>query len=142
MTRYIGLLWKDEKHDVTVTVPDFPGFLTGGKSLEEATNNADKGLSFHMENMIKVGENIPDPTAMEDILADPEIEGSIVFMVNAADPREKSVRVNLTLPEFVVRLIDGEAASRRKTRSAFIKDLALRELTISDEKPVSEGENR
>jgi predicted RNase H-like HicB family nuclease len=49
MPNYIGLIHKVEDSDFGVSFPDFPGVVTGGKSLDEARGMAEEALAFHIE---------------------------------------------------------------------------------------------
>ncbi len=52
---YIAYLHKERKSNFGVSFPDFPGCVTGGKTLEEARRMAAEALSFHVEGMVHGG---------------------------------------------------------------------------------------
>lgn len=66
---YVALIHKANKEgaDYGVIFPDFPGCISGGKTLDQAINNARDGLLFHIEGMLGVGELIPEPSPLEKI---------------------------------------------------------------------------
>ncbi|MBT3883680.1 MAG: ribbon-helix-helix protein, CopG family [Rhodospirillaceae bacterium] len=134
MTIYAVYLWQEDGHGYAVTAPDFPGFATSAKTMDEVVWNAIKGLVFHMQSMIKVKEDIPEPSSLNDALKtleeDPYSDAATVIMVDIPEAAEKAVRCNVTLPESLVKLIDAEANLRNTTRSGFLKEAALRELEI------------
>jgi len=59
MTAYIALIRKQPDSDYGVEVPDFPGCITAGKSLEEARRMASEALNCHIAGMVEDGETIP-----------------------------------------------------------------------------------
>ena len=134
MTFYTALLWQEAGHEVAVTVPDFPGFATSAPKLEEVESMAVVGLTFHIQSLIKAGEEIPGPTPIDDainkIMEDPEYEGAQAFLLSVPTLPEKHIPCNLTLPESLVRFIDEAAKTKSTTRSGYIKDLAARDLQI------------
>ena len=65
---YIALIEFDEEIGTYgVTVPDMPGFFSGGETYEEAVSNAHEGLTFHIEGLLEDGDEIPEPSTWEDI---------------------------------------------------------------------------
>lgn len=49
----------DEDGGFTVTVPELPGCITEGDSLQEALTNAQEAILCHLEALAKIGETIP-----------------------------------------------------------------------------------
>jgi predicted RNase H-like HicB family nuclease len=44
-------------------VPDLPGCITTGSSLEETKRNIREAIALHIEAMREVGEPVPVPTS-------------------------------------------------------------------------------
>ena len=44
-------------------VPDLPGCIATGKTLEEIEINMREAIEFHIEGMIEDGEPIPEPSS-------------------------------------------------------------------------------
>jgi predicted RNase H-like HicB family nuclease len=42
-------------------VPDLPGCIATGKTLEEIETNMREAIEFHIEGMIEDGEPVPEP---------------------------------------------------------------------------------
>lgn len=76
---YIGLIHKDPDSDFGVSFPDFPGAVTAGKSLDEARAMAEESLAFHIEGIVEDGEAIPEPSSLEDVMADPKMQAQSLF---------------------------------------------------------------
>ncbi len=44
-------------------VPDLPGCITTGKTLEDVERNIREAIELHLEGMVEDGEPIPEPTS-------------------------------------------------------------------------------
>ncbi len=128
MTTYIALIRKDPDSDFGVDFPDFPGCVTAGSTLDEARAMADEALRFHVDGMLGDGESLPEPRSLEAIMADPDNQGAVAFLINLPDSPTRTVRVNVTLPEPTLRRIDDWAKSRGLSRSAFLAAAALESI--------------
>jgi predicted RNase H-like HicB family nuclease len=125
MATYIAMLRKDRRSDYSVDFPDLPGCVTAGRTLEEARRNAAEALAFHLDGMARDGEKIPEPQALDEILADPDHRDGVPFLVDAATPETRVVRVNITLPANVLEAVDDFARHRRTSRSALLAHAAM-----------------
>lgn len=47
-------------------VPDLPGCVSTGDSLDEVRRNMHEAIEFHLEGMREDGEPIPEPTTKVD----------------------------------------------------------------------------
>jgi predicted RNase H-like HicB family nuclease len=124
MTSYIGLIRKDSDSDFGVDFPDFTGCVSAGATLDEARRMAQEALELHVGGMIEDGEKLPAPSSLEAIMADPENSAAVAFLVTLQEPADRAVRVNITLPERLLRRID----ERAKNRSAFLARAAEKAL--------------
>jgi predicted RNase H-like HicB family nuclease len=127
MTSYIGLIRKDADSDFGVDFPDFPGCVSAGATLDEARRMAHEALELHVSGMVEDGEELPGPSSLEAIMADPENGDAVAFLVTLQEPADRAVRVNITLPERLLRRID----ERAKNRSAFLARAAEKALAES-----------
>ncbi|MGA2411342.1 MAG: type II toxin-antitoxin system HicB family antitoxin [Candidatus Binataceae bacterium] len=121
---YIAYLYKDHKHDLGVSFPDFPGCVTAGKTLEEARRLAAEALALHIQGMDEDGKPIPEPSTLDDVADDPAMKGAVAFLVSVR--LEKTVRVNITARESQIEAIDRRAAEAGMTRSAYMVQAAVR----------------
>ena len=124
MRNYIGLIHKDADSDFGVSFPDFPGVVTAGTSLDDARAMAEEALTFHIEGLAKDGESIPDPSALEDVMADPNNRTGVAILVSVKTEQPKAIRVNVTLPEDVLNQIDKYAEEHGFTRSDLLTQAA------------------
>src|SRR5271170_6785008 len=97
MRQYIALIHKDADSDFGVSFPDFPGCVTAGATLDEARDMAEEALAFHIGGLEQDGEDLPEPSSLEAVMADPDNRDSAI-LVRAPDRPIKSVRINVTLP--------------------------------------------
>ena len=127
MTSYIGLIRKDADSDFGVDFPDFPGCVSAGDTLDEARRMAQEVLELHVGGMVEDGEKLPAASSLEAIMANPENADAVAFLITLPDLADRTVRVNITLPERLLRRID----ERAKNRSAFLARAAEKALAES-----------
>ena len=131
MTTYIALLRKDPDSDFGVDFPDFPGCITAGSTLEEAQAMAREALAGHIQCMADLGQPIPEPSNFEVVMADANNAEAIPFLVSVPDHRTKTVRINVTMPETDLKVIDAFARKQGKSRSALLTE-AVRRLIAAE----------
>ena len=120
MRNYIGLIHKDAESDYGVSFPDFPGVVTAGTDLDDARRMAEEALALHVEGMVEDGEAIPEPSSLEAVMADPDHKDGVAILVSLKADARKAVRINITLPEDVLREVDAFAEAEGLTRSGFL----------------------
>lgn len=125
MAHYIALIHTDADSDYGVSFPDFPGCISAGATLDEARDMAAEALTFHIEGMVEDGEAIPEPSSLEQVMADHENRDGVAILV-ATEIKSKSVRVNITMPEETLRDVDRYAEAHGFTRSGFLVQAAKR----------------
>jgi len=55
-----------------ISFPDFPGCVAGGETIDEALRRGRDALDFHVENMLEVGEALPEIRNIAEIKDDPD----------------------------------------------------------------------
>lgn len=117
----------DDRHAHGAEIPDFPGCFSAADTWEALPGRVQEAIELYCEDEDMV---VPVPTALDDLMASERYEGGIWMMVDVdvSRLRTKSVRLNVSLPEGLLRRIDDEAKSRHMSRSAFLAMSALREL--------------
>jgi predicted RNase H-like HicB family nuclease len=126
VTTYIALLRKDPDSDFGVDFPDFPGCITAGSTLEETRAMAQEALESHIECMLELGQMIPEPSSLDDIMTDPENAEAIPFPVAVSNRRGEGVQINLTIPQADLKEVDALAKEQGKSRSAVLTEAARR----------------
>jgi predicted RNase H-like HicB family nuclease len=113
-----------------VQVPDLSGCFSAGDTMDEAIANAAEAVAFHIEGLLDAGEKIPAPQSIESHSTNPAYAGMIwaVVPVDLAALSGKAKRLNISLPERVLRRIDSAAEKSGETRSGFIARIALEKV--------------
>ncbi len=121
---YIAIIHRDRGSDYGVSFPDFPGCITAGRTLAEAKDMAAEALAGHIEVMREAGDDVPDPSSLDEVMSNAEFQDGVAFLVSVREPG-KRVRVNVTLTEHQLREIDRHARAQGMTRSAFLVKAGL-----------------
>lgn len=125
---YPVVLHKDKDSAYGVTVPDIPGCFSAGDTYEEALSNAREAIECHLEGLLIDHEPIPTAKKLDDHLGNADYKSGIWALIDVDVSRlsGKAKRVNITLPERILRAIDLYAEKRAiKNRSAFLANAAL-----------------
>jgi len=124
MTSYIAIIHKEPDSDYGVSFPDFPGCVTAGGDLDEARRMAQEALALHIRGLEEDGETVPAPSSLESVMTDANNRAGVAVLVTAPERAERTVRINVTLPEGLVRRID----ERTDNRSRFLAQAAEQAL--------------
>ncbi|WP_064712001.1 type II toxin-antitoxin system HicB family antitoxin [Rhizobium bangladeshense] len=135
MRNYIGLIHKDAGSDYGVSFPDFPGLITAGTDLDDARAMAEEALALHIEGLAEDGQAIPEPSTLEAVMADAENHDGVAILVGLKAEAKRAVRVNITLPEDVLKAIDAFAEAQGLTRSGFLVRAAKHENRARKRRP-------
>jgi predicted RNase H-like HicB family nuclease len=107
----------------SVFFPDLPGCASAGVTIQQAALNAEDALAGHLLVSAQYGDEVSDPTSLDELESDPDIYEVARILVRAERPG-KSIRLNITLDEGLVAAIDRVA----KNRSGFIAEAARHQL--------------
>src|SRR5437764_12121175 len=91
MRQYIALIHKDADSDYGVSFPDLPGVISAGSNLDEARAMATEALAFHLEGLAQDGEAAPEPSSLEDVMANAENRDGVAVLIDAPASEVKSV---------------------------------------------------
>ncbi|HID51783.1 MAG TPA: type II toxin-antitoxin system HicB family antitoxin [Anaerolineae bacterium] len=124
---YPVVIHKDPDSDYGVTVPDLPGCFSAGVTLDEALVEAAEAIECHIEGLLLDGEPVPTPQTVEFHQSNPDYAGGIwaVVSVDLSKLSGKSKRVNITVPERLLSLMDQYAAQHGETRSGLIAQATM-----------------
>jgi predicted RNase H-like HicB family nuclease len=133
---YIALIRKEPDSDFGVEFPDSPGCISAGTDLEDARHMAAEALALHIAGMLEDRAPIPEPSALDAIMVDPENRDAVAFLVDVATRPVKAVRINVSLPDDLIGAIDRVSPNR----SRFLADAARAMLRgLDDTGPVVEN---
>jgi predicted RNase H-like HicB family nuclease len=64
MSRKYAVIFERAETNWAAYVPDLPGCVTTGKTLEETERNVREAISGHLQTLREFGEPIPEPTSV------------------------------------------------------------------------------
>ncbi|HEX6385486.1 MAG TPA: type II toxin-antitoxin system HicB family antitoxin [Anaerolineae bacterium] len=125
--RYPIVIHKDSDSDYGVTVPDVPGCFSAGETIDDALIQAVEAIEAHLEGLLLDGEAIPLPKSVEHHRSNPDYAEGIwaLVSIDISKLSGKSKRVNITIPERLLSLLDHYAAQRGETRSGLIAEATM-----------------
>ena len=125
--KYPVVIHKDPDSDYGVTLPDLPGCFSAGRTLEEALEMAREAAELHLEGLLEDGEPLPEPSPIEALRQRPEYANGIWALIDVDLSRisGRARRINITLPERVLRIIDEAAKRSGESRSGYLARAAL-----------------
>ena len=117
----------DAKHSFGVVVPDLSGCFSAGDTLDDALANAREAILLHLEGLLDDGKAFPAPTLIELLRKKRSYRGWTwaVVDVDASELGDKAARVNITMPQRILRAVDAYAKKQGETRSGFIARATL-----------------
>jgi predicted RNase H-like HicB family nuclease len=124
---YPVVIHKDKTSDYGVTVPDLPGCFSAGSTMEEALAQVVEAIECHLEGMLFDGESIPEAQPIEVHQHDRAFAGGTWALVNVdlSKLASKAKRINITLPERVLALVDEQARREGESRSGLLARAVL-----------------
>jgi predicted RNase H-like HicB family nuclease len=136
MTRYVGILEKDEGSLWGIWFPDVPGCVTAGETMEEALANAPEVLALFAEVGAEHGEEMPLPRNLSELKQDPDVraalaKGDVAVLVPLVRNSGRTIRANISIDAGTLAAIDEAAKARGLTRSAFLVS-AARDKILSE----------
>jgi len=125
--RFPVVIHKDPASDYGVTVPDLPGCFSAGETVDEALTQAVEAIELHLDGMLQDHEALPTPQSIEAHQQNLEYAGGIwaLVTVDLSKISGKAKRVNITLPERLLTVMDQYAAQRGETRSGLIAQATM-----------------
>lgn len=102
-----------------VFFPDLPGCVSAGATVQEAAIGAEEALNGHLSVMIEHGDQLADPSDLDTIQRDPDVDEVARILVRGERPG-RAVRVQVTIEDGLLARIDRVASNR----SRFLSDAA------------------
>jgi predicted RNase H-like HicB family nuclease len=112
------VIHKDPDSDYSITIPDIPGCFTAGKTVELAVANIQDAVECHYSGE----ETLPVASSLEKWINDPDYQGGmwVLFDVDLTRLNVRSKRINITIPENLLREIDRYASQHHLSRSGLL----------------------
>lgn len=129
MPTYLAIVNQEPGTAFGIHFPDVPGCISAADELADLPALAQEALALHLE-----GEELPSARSLAALKADPDVQaeltdGAFLLAVPLIQLAGRTVRANITLDAGLLHAIDDTAKARGLTRSAFLADLARREIS-------------
>jgi predicted RNase H-like HicB family nuclease len=123
----IGIETGDSKHAYGVVVPDLPGCFSAGDTMDEALTNAREAILLHLDSLLDDDKSVPEPSTVEQLRSKRSYRSCTwaIVDVDVSELGDKAARVNITLPQRILRAVDAHARKHGETRSGFLARAAL-----------------
>lgn len=120
---------KDEDTAYGLTFPDFEGCFSAADEMQDIQRMAQEAVELHFD-----GEDLklPEPSSPEQWLGDKRFQDGfwLLIDIDTSKINTKSVRINVSMSESLVKRIDAVAKRQHLSRSAFLAKSA--ELALHD----------
>lgn len=115
------------------SVVDLPGCQVKASNMDEGFSKLKEAMAAHLKILVEYKEQVPlAKTVEEHMLATTELSPIwAVIEFDIVPYMGKSHKINVTLPELLIKQIDDRVAksAEYKTRSGFIAMACVKELT-------------
>lgn len=128
MAQFVGVADKQVESAWGIWFPDIQGCTSAADTFNDLFSNACQAIEFHLKDM-----EVPCPRSPEEIIKlkdvhDDIARGAVLLMVPLLSAENRKVRVNITGNAYLVAAIDDAARQRGLTRSAFLMQVARKEI--------------
>ena len=124
---YPVYIHKDADGAYGISFPDFPGCFSAADDISNIPRMIQEAVEVHFE-----GENfdIPAPSKPEQWMDDERYQGGywLLAEINLSRLSKQPTRLNISLPEYLVRQIDDYVVAHRTTRSGFLAQAAVQAM--------------
>ena len=130
---YVAIVEHDGKPDTAygVEFPDFPGCFSAADEADDLLPMAHEALALCIETMLEQGREIPHPTPMAAIAGNKKYTGRAFLLVDADIPEDRSVRLNIMLPETILAKVDAYAKRTGQPRSSVLAKAANKYIKVA-----------
>lgn len=116
---------------ISIEFPDLPGCLPCADTMEEALKNAHEALGLHLWGLEQDGEEIPEPTQIQNITLEKNQVPAVieVFMPAFRDKlNNRFVKKTLSLPAWLADMADKDGVNCSKVfQKALIDYLGVKQ---------------
>ena len=125
---YPVLITKGRRSDYGVVVPDLPGCITAGRTIDEARDMAREAIELHLEGLVEQGSMPPLPRSIESLRMLREFACGTwaIVPIDQKSLRIRVVRIGITMPQRLLDAIDRHARKSGETRSGLLARAAIR----------------
>ena len=126
---FFAIVDKDPGSAYGLWFPDAPGCFSAADRDDDIVKNALEALNLHFD-----GDDVPAVRSISEIKSDPEVQaalsqGAYIHAIPFVRSKNKTVRANLSFDLGTLEAIDHAANERGLTRSAFLSEAAMNEIS-------------
>jgi predicted RNase H-like HicB family nuclease len=117
----------DKKHAHGVTLPDFEGWFTAADNYSDLPASVQEAVELHFEGE---GLEIPKSSEISELEKTGEYKGGVWMLIDVDLSKldSKPMRLNVSLPSYIVKQMDIFASENHLSRSALIVKAAEKYL--------------
>ena len=130
--KYPIVIHEDLNSDFSVTIPDLPGCFSAGSTIDEAINMAQEAAECHIEGLLIDSEPIPMPSNIEVYKDHSDFKDGIwaIVQIDISKLSLKSKRINITMPERLIRTVDLYAKRSGSSRSGLLSQAVTEYMAL------------
>lgn len=128
MMNYIAVIHKDKNTGYGASFPEVGGCTAVSDTLDGILLEAREALELYLETIQELGREYPESKGLDYVLSNTHKQGLLTIAVIPVEIKEKSIRVNITIPEKHLKRIDRAAKKKKMSRSAFLTEMALQSI--------------
>jgi len=116
-THIVRPLTEEEGGGFLLTIPDFPGLMADGETIDEAIADGREAFSAVVSALLDMGREIPDPSFRNEDVVVPEVSGKFVTRVPKTVHAKLVLRARaegVSLNTMVLTLL-AESLAKRET---------------------------
>ena len=138
---------------VGLFIPDTMTYIPGFASLNEMIDNAQEYVKKSFEEWVEKNYTLPDKVMSNEVSGitraytvghNIPVDGDVIFIA-VSEPKInfKGVRIRLTLPKYIIEMIDSQASAQNISRSDVISQAIVHwcEYKNQDDEPEEEINN-
>jgi predicted RNase H-like HicB family nuclease len=126
------VLRNNEEKNYLFSVVDLPGCQVKATTMDEGFSLLNEAMAAHLKILVEYGEQVPHAKSIEEhmLLSTASAPIWAVLDFDIVPYMGKSHKINVTLPELLIKQIDDRVAksAHYKTRSGFIALACASEL--------------
>jgi predicted RNase H-like HicB family nuclease len=128
MTHYFAVVHQEGDSAYGVHFPDVPGCFAAADDQDDLAREAASALALHLEDEIApTSRSISEIRNDKAVLAD-VADGAFLLAVPLVQISGRTVKANITMDAGLLGAVDEAAKRLGLTRSAFLADVARREI--------------
>ena len=131
----VVMLMHEENGRFGASFPDLPGCTTVARDPDTLVRKAADVAAFHVAGMIEDGLPPPQFRSLSELRSDPDFlddAGDATIVLLDVEAGGRTVRVNITLDEAMLRRIDRAADAAGESRSGFLVGAAKARLVSAE----------